>query len=75
MAGEDNWNTGNEKHVYIDSLVVGTYRENPQLTAEERLINYIRSAKKRMRWKTFGSVDGEQVIQYAKEQLMKLRGE
>jgi hypothetical protein len=75
MPGDEYWNTDNEKHVYIDSLVAGTYRENPQLTAEERLINYIRSAKRRMRWKTFGSVDGEEVVRYAEEQLMRLRGE
>lgn len=74
MPGDRYWNTDNEK-TYIDSLITGAYTEVPQLTAEERLINYIRSAKKRIKWKTFGSVDGDQVVEYAREQLKRLRGE
>lgn len=71
MAGDEYWNTDHEKS-YINLLISGAYTDNPQLTSEERLSNYIKSAKKRIRWKTFGNVNGYECIEYA-EQLLGRR--
>lgn len=61
-----HWTTENEI-AYINSLHSGTYpREFGQhMDGQSLLENYIRSAKKRILWNTFGSVDGAKVLAHA----------
>lgn len=65
-----NWTTDNEIK-YINSLARGTYPRENQIPADRDLLltNYIRSAKRRLRWHTFGEVDPYAVIAHAEKLL------
>ena len=68
------WTTGNEI-AYIDGMVSKKFSNAVviQLASREKLLNnYIRSAKKRRAWDTFGTVDADQVIGYAQNLRQKL---
>jgi len=73
------WSTANEIS-YINDLVSkkvfirpgGNYL--PHNSPIGLLTNYIRSAKKRRDFKTFGDVDTKTVIRYAEDTLEKLTG-
>ena len=65
------WTTDNEID-YIDSLHRGTYPRERIKPADPKLLlsNYIKSARKRIEWGTFGSVDGRVAVAHA-EKLLK----
>jgi hypothetical protein len=68
MATYNLWTTYNEID-YIRGLVSGVNIANCpynwKLTRNDRLDNYIKSARRRIAWGTFGGVDGEEVIRFA----------
>jgi hypothetical protein len=73
-----SWSTNNEKD-HIDQLVSGAFAWKgpyvPRLSPEERLQSYIKTAKMRKKWDTFGGVNADEVILYAQGLLDKLQGE
>lgn len=74
MSNETGWSTRNEV-AYIDGMVSKKWSQAVviQLASRKELLdNYIRSAKKRRDWGTFGDVDAGQVIGYAKTLRQKL---
>jgi len=71
----NNWTTHNEQR-YIDDLVSPmfwrTLHHKPIHQPAELIMNYIGSAEKRIRYGTFGEVDGKECINYAKAKLKKI---
>ena len=67
------WTTENEI-AYINSLHRGTYpREfRPLVDAKTLLTNYLKWARKRIVWNTWGSVDGHAVVAHAEELLTEM---
>lgn len=69
------WNTHNEID-FIDGLISGKWREERvryERTPIELLTGYIRHAKDRKKWGTFGqNVNPDEVIKYAQKLLKKL---
>ena len=65
------WTTVNELD-YIKGLISGkVFNTGESLKLKPRALvqNYLRSAKKRKAWETFGSVDPDCVIKFAEEYL------
>jgi hypothetical protein len=56
---------------YIDKVAAGEISR--RVPAEQLLENYIVRAKDRIRNGTFGSIDGEHVLAYAKAKLQELQ--
>jgi len=66
------WTTDNEMR-YIDSLVREEFTSG-KVPVEQILRNYIKGARRRTLWGTFGQVEGHKVIAYAKAALDRLEG-
>jgi hypothetical protein len=77
ITNKQYWTTANETS-YVDGLASGAWRkwvDNPiEATAEQLLVNYIRGAENRKRWKTFGAVDADKVIKAAQNHLDRVKG-
>ena len=71
MTNNEGWTTRNEIN-YIILLLSGIAAENVRAPQEILLKNYIRSAKKRQAWDTFGIVKAMEVIDYAEKRLAAL---
>jgi hypothetical protein len=69
----NGWSTQNEID-YIDKLVSGKALESVRAPTEVLLRNYIRSAKRRRAWGTFGSIKAQKVIRYARQRLAAVKG-
>jgi len=80
MTTVAGYNTSNEKQ-YIDQLISGAAFSGPgipykpQHPPEERLMLYIKHAKRRKAQGTFGQVDADEVIAYAESILERIGGE
>ena len=71
------WSTKNEK-TFIDGLVTGRWvtesREGMVEVPRKRLLRYyIRGAKKRIEFDTWGLVDGEEIVRYAREKYVGIQ--
>jgi hypothetical protein len=74
VSNSDNRPYSTEQEIqYIDELAAGLLSRT--LTPEQMLLNYIVNAKRRQQNNTFGSVDANQVIEYAKMKLVEVSRE
>ena len=77
ITSREHWTTRNELS-YVDALASGAWRKwveySIESSPEQLLVNYIRGAENRKRWKTFGSVDVDKVLACARGHLERVRG-
>jgi hypothetical protein len=71
----ERWNTPDELR-FVDYLVECPKKPDwpGDKTPRQLLVGYIEHAKERTRLKTWGGVDGREVIKYAEEKLKGLHG-
>lgn len=74
MANDNSRPYTTEQEIqYIDELASGLLSRT--MTPEQMLLNYIANAKRRNKDNTFGAVDANQVIQYARMKLKEIARE
>lgn len=68
------WNTSNEIR-YFNGLIAGKWLDRPPLVFPLQLCkNFIRGAKRRKAWGTYGGVNADKVIKHAQNCMENMEG-
>jgi hypothetical protein len=77
IQNREHWRTSNEL-AYVDALASWAWRKwcesPPDITDDALLSNYIKGAEHRKRYKTWGTVEADEVIKRARAHLDKVKG-
>lgn len=71
ISSHAGWSTHNEME-YVKGLISGkSFDQNyvPRLEPRELMQNYLKSAKRRKAWRTYGDVNPDHVIKFVEEYL------